>query len=787
MQTETENDEVVMTLVAAALERAPPEREAYLRSACQDSDTLFEATWQRVQWEERMGSFLLHPLIPRPELERPFRPGDVLSQRFRVVREVAHGGMGVVYEAVDQRLNRRIAIKCARPGYRGRLPPEARNAREISHPNVCKLHDIHTGRTRYGEIDFLSMEFLEGETLAQRIRRDGPLPEGEVRDFFRQILAGLEAAHAKGVVHGDLKSNNIILAHEPGGALRPVITDFGLARPVEGATLAEAGGGKGSSFMGGTVEYMAPELLKGQRASIASDLYAFGVILHEMVIGSRPESAGRMAPGLPQRWKRVIARCLQSEPSKRFAGAREALVSIDSDRLRGVRSVQSLVVLPFVNMSGDKENEYFSDGMTEELINALANVEGLRVASRTSSFAFKGKNLSIRRIGEELSVGAVLEGSVRREGDRLRITAQLINVADDNHIWSKTYDRELKSLFALEEDIARSIANALERKLVAVKAATTNLDAHDLYLRGLYFLNRRTASALAKAAEHFEQAIAQDPRYALAYVGLADATQLRIVHDAVAPAEVLPRAKAAALRALALDPALAEAHASMGQIYHYDYEMPAALQEFRTALALKPDYPSAHQWYGESLLALGRLPEAQAELDRGLQLDPASSIIKVSRTDVLLCARDYQGALAQFRKVLEMDPGFNRAHRDLALLYAFQGKYVEALAELDKMREEPGVRLQLYRARVYALSGRSKESLELARGLEDRSLREYVSHSDIGLLWLALHDKDRAFAHFMKACEVRDPELIYVKVSPAFDAVRADPRFKDLLRCLHLE
>src|SRR5499427_4289409 len=259
---------------------------------------------------------------------------------------------------------------------------------------------------------------------------------------------------------------------------------------------------------------------------------------------------------------------------------------------------KSLAVLPFVNMSGDKDNEYFSDGMTEELISALANVEGLRVASRTSSFAFKGKNLSIRKIGEELTVGAVLEGSVRREGDRLRITAQLINVADDNHIWSKTYDRELKSLFALEEDIARSIAEALQRKLVAVKPATTNLDAHDLYLRGLYFLNRRTASALAKAVEYFEQAIAQDPRYALAYVGLADATQLRVEYDAVAPAEVLPRAKAAAQRALALDPALAEAHTSMGSIYAYDYEFPAALQEYRTALALKPDYPTAHHWYG---------------------------------------------------------------------------------------------------------------------------------------------------------------------------------------------
>src|SRR5262249_15248321 len=448
---------------------------------------------------------------------------------------------------------------------------------------------------------------------------------------------------------------------------------------------------------------------------------------------------------------------------------------------------KSIAVLPFVNMSSDKENEEVADGMAEELTNALANVDGLRVASRTSAFAFKGKDVDIRQLGEKLNVGTVLEGSVRREGNTLRVTAQLVQVSDGYHVWSKSYDRELKSLFALEEDIARSIADALQHKLVAVKAATTNLDAHDVSLGALYFPNRRTARALVRAAEYFEQAIAQDPRYALAYVGLADATQLRIDFDAVAPAEVLPRAKAAALRALALDPALAEAHASMGNIYAYDYEWPTALQEYRTALALKPNYATAHQWYGESLAYLGKLPEAQAELDRALELDPSSSIIKVVRAWVLNCARDYQGALAQYKKVLEVDPEFNRARSGLASLYALQGKYAEALAEVDKMREVRDVILQWFHAWVYALSGRRAESLELARGLEDRSQREYVSHVGLGILWMALNDNDRAFAHFMKACEVRAARLALVKVAPIFDAARADPRFQDLLRCMHLE
>jgi serine/threonine-protein kinase len=448
---------------------------------------------------------------------------------------------------------------------------------------------------------------------------------------------------------------------------------------------------------------------------------------------------------------------------------------------------KSIAVLPFVNMSSDKENEYFSDGMTEELINTLSNVDGLRVASRTSAFAFKGKDVDIRQIGEKLNVGTVLEGSVRRESNTLRVTAQLIQVSDGYHLWSKSYDREMKSLFALEEDIARSIADALERKLVAVKAPTTNLDAHDLYLRGLYFLNRRTPTALAKAVEYFEQAIAQDSRYALAYVGLADATQLRITYAEVAPAEVLSRAKAAALRALALDPALAEAHTSMASIYGYDYEWPAAQQELRTALALKPDYPTAHHWYGLLLLGLGKLREGQAELDRAVELDPASSIIKVARAGGLVLARDYEGALAQYKKVLEVDPRFNPVHVMIAELYGVEGKYAEALAELDKMGGVGDVTLLAFRAWIYALSGRKGESLELVRGLEDRSRREYVSHVVLGRLWLALNDKDRAFAHFMKACEVRAVWVQGLKLSPVFDAARADPRFQDLLRCVHLE
>src|SRR5438105_6922451 len=328
----------------------------------------------------------------------------------------------------------------------------------------------------------------------------------------------------------------------------------------------------------------------------------------------------------------------------------------------------SIAVLPFVNMSGDKESEYFSDGITEELINALANVEGLRVASRTAAFALKGKNLGIRQIGDELNVGTFLEGSIRREGNALRVTAQLINVNDGYHLWSKSYDRELKGVFALEDEIARSIAQALQRKLVksvAVTPPTTSLGAHDLYLRGRYFWNRRTVEALRKAAGYFEQAIQQDPGFALAYAGLADAIGLRLDFDDVPAAEIAPKAKAAAVRALELDPGLAEAHTSLGNLAAHEYDWPVAIREFRTAIELKPDYATAHQWYAEALASVGRLPEGRAEIDRALQLDPTSLIINDSSGLLIYFGREYERALAQFRKTLELDPGFDVVHGDI--------------------------------------------------------------------------------------------------------------------------
>src|SRR5437868_1178599 len=380
----------------------------------------------------------------------------------------------------------------------------------------------------------------------------------------------------------------------------------------------------------------------------------------------------------------------------------------------------SVAVLPFVNMSAAKNDEYFSDGITEEVINALANVEGLRVVSRTSAFAYKNRNLSVRQIGEELAVSTVLEGSIRREGNALRLTAQLINAADGYHIWSKTYDRELKNVFAVENELATSIADALRPKLLKqsslVPMATQNSEAHDLYLKGRHFWSKRTTEDLKEAMALFEKAIAIDPAYALAHAGLSDCYLLLGEYTSARPAEILPKAKPHAYRALELDGALAEAHASLGLISIYDYDWATAEREFKRAIELRSGYATAHHWYAILLVTLGRFAEARAEADRALQLDPASVIVNNMLGVVFFESRDYEKAIAAFRKTLELNPGFAAAREMLACSYASAGRKAEALAELEQIKAS-AVEHVAMRAWIRGVAGDTAGSRRLIRQL----------------------------------------------------------------------
>jgi TolB-like protein/cytochrome c-type biogenesis protein CcmH/NrfG len=457
----------------------------------------------------------------------------------------------------------------------------------------------------------------------------------------------------------------------------------------------------------------------------------------------------------------------------------------------GAVEPKSIAVLPFVNMSNDKENEYLSDGMTEEVINALANVDGLRVVSRTSSFAFKGKNLSIRRVGEELNVRAVVEGSVRRDGDRLRITAQLINVADDYHVWSKTYERELKNVFEIEEELARSIAQSLRPKLVSsestnlVKRSTANMEAHDLYLRGRFLWQKRTPESLTKAGAYFQQAVELDPGYALAYVGLAEARALLIEYGAAPSRDTLPKAKEAVRKALEIDERLAEAHGALGFLAIYEFDWPTAERELRRAIELKPDEASAHHRYALVLTMQGHCKDAQGQAEKASQLDPTSLVISAYVGITFYCARDYGRAIEQEKKTLELDPRFVVARNYLGLSYLGQGRYAEAVQELEKLEATNRYIGDLGHA--YGVAGQREKALRLLSELDARSRTEYVTPTVRGLFYLGLGEKEQALDWLEKAVAEGDWRLRLLKFDPRWDPLRSEPRFARILKQVHLD
>jgi TolB-like protein/Tfp pilus assembly protein PilF len=456
-----------------------------------------------------------------------------------------------------------------------------------------------------------------------------------------------------------------------------------------------------------------------------------------------------------------------------------------------IPAAPSVAVLPFVNISPSKDDEYFSDGITEEVINALANVEGLRVVSRTSAFAYKNKSVGVRQIGEELAVATVLEGSVRREGNALRLTAQLINTADGYHLWSKTFDRELKSVFAVEDELARSIVEALKPRLLKgaklVQQGTGNTEAHDLYLKGRHFWAKRTPDDLREAMTWFEKAIAADPSYALAHAGVADTYMLLAEYSAAPRSDAVAKARPHAYRALELAGDLAEAHASLGLISLHDFEWETAEREFKRAIELRSGYVTAHHWYALLLVGLGRFDEAQAEVERALQLDPASPVVNNVRGVVFFDQRQYDRAIAAFRKTLELNPGFASSREILACTYAMSGRAAEALAELDQIRASAAEHLAL-RAWILAASGDAAGARKLLVNLESQRAAKVQTHPAMMAAFYAhVGETERAFGLLEKAYAERDPMLRDLKVNPIWDPIRNDARFGTVLKQMRLD
>jgi TolB-like protein/Tfp pilus assembly protein PilF len=454
---------------------------------------------------------------------------------------------------------------------------------------------------------------------------------------------------------------------------------------------------------------------------------------------------------------------------------------------------KSIAVLPFVDLSQAKDQEYFCDGISEEILDALAKVEGLRVVARTSSFAFKGKNADVSEIGQKLNVGNVLEGSLRREGNRVRVAVQLVNAHDGFHIWSQTFEHELQNVFAVQDEITSSVVDALKIKLAVALPAhkKPNTEAYDLYLKGRYFLNRKTRADAERAIDYFQQTLAKDPNSAPAYAGLADSySTLVFPLGAVAPREVMPKAKEAALRALALDNTLGEAHASLAYItFFYDWDWAAAEKGFKRALELNPNNADTHHWYSHFLMSQGRIEESLTQSKRALELSPFDMLMNVHLCWHCLYARQYDQALDQIQKTIEMDPNFAQAYPWLGLILEQQGRYPEAIAAFQKaIQLFPGGSsiAEAELAHTYAVSGNREAAQKIIGELQELAKNKYVSSFQIAAIYAGLNEIDQAFAWLEKAFEERSDGLVNLNAEQRFDRLRSDPRFKDLLRRLAL-
>jgi len=456
---------------------------------------------------------------------------------------------------------------------------------------------------------------------------------------------------------------------------------------------------------------------------------------------------------------------------------------------RRAEKIDSLAVLPFANMSTDPNSEYLSDGITESLINNLSQTDALKVMSRNSVFRYKGQETDAMKVGRELSVKAVLLGRIEQRADALSVSVELVNARDNTVIWGEQYNRRMADLVTLQEEIVRRVSEKLRLKLTGdqrqriSRRYTDNSEAYQIYLRGRYQWNKRTEEGLRKGIEFFNEAIAKDPEYALAYAGLADCYALLIEYGSRPPKELYPMAKEAAIRALGIDDTLAEAHTSLAAVYEYDWDWAEAEKQYRRAIELNPNYPTAHQWYAIFLSGRGRANEAVIYMKQALELDPLSLIINTSLGRVYYCARDYDRAIEQLRKTLEMEPNFAEARFHLGLAFEGKGKYDEAVAELDRSVGLFQDRTMIaWIGRVYAVAGKRAEAIKVLDEVKEMSKRQYVPPYLIAIIHAGLGDKERALEWLDRVYEERSYYVIWLNVDPIFDPLREDPRFQDLLR-----
>ena len=830
-------------LIDAALDLEPDQRADYVDRICA-GDSALRADLGRLLAEcERNSSFIDRAAAERFALLMEDAPQElpaVLGDRFIVDREIGRGGMATVFLAHDRKHDRPVAIKVLRREISAGVGPERflreiRTAARLQHPHIVPFYD--SGEA--GGILYFVMAYVIGESLRDRLQREPQLPVDEALRLTRDVADALDHAHANGVVHRDIKPENILLS---GG--HALVMDFGIARAVSAQgdedRITSAG------LVIGTPAYMSPEqAASGQTIDGRADIYALGCVLYEMLAG-HPPFMGRTAqeilarhsldplpslrtsrPDIPDFVEHAVIKALAKAPADRFptaAAFTEACVATEqwarpSPRWLPVSgaavvaaaafaffkaaespanrasaptamAAPSIAVLPFTNIGRDSSNQALSDGISEEIATTLGRVPGLSVKAPRSSFSLRDRNLTIQEIGRTLGVRYLVDGSLQRHARRIRVRVALVAAANDSTLWTSEYDPPLGDVFSMQDEIARGIASELRVKLAPTTAGTLSKpstgsgEAHESYLRGRFFFQRRDSVSLRKAREYFELAIAKDPKYALAYAGLSDTYSHSSVFGYATPRRNMPTARNYSARALALDSTLVEAHSSRAFIAtFYEWDWSIADRSFRKAVELDPLYPSAHLWRAWYFMATDSIDAGIREARLALALEPFVPLTNTRLISFLYYSRKYEHALQQAQKTIELDSTFFQVNIERARVLAELRRCDEAVAALARAPHQTAAILQGLRGYTYARCGQRVEAqAELNRLLAQSRRGQYVSHYALAVIHAGRGDKEAAFAELDSAYTERAWAMFLLKLEPAFDILRSDPRFARLVK-----